>query len=162
MLRCATPLRLAPLRRIRYLWNPAVRPENPAGGQTAPSRPTAGNGESYDRFPMGKGQPPGTNAGLGVSGAGSSAAGWAEGVSGEGRRRGAAGFFLAAFFRADFTVGFFFAVFRAADPRAGLPRRAAFRAGWRVSFFLLAADFRVTFFFLAAVRVRAAFFLVAI
>ena len=107
------------------------------------------------RFPTGNGQAPGTNAGLGVSGAGSSAAGWADGVSGAARRRGAAGFFLAAFFRADFTVGFFLPVFRADALRADLAGDRVFRAGLPATLFFLAGDL------LAAFRLRADFFLVA-
>ncbi len=68
---------------------------------------------SYDRFPMGKGQAPGIETGLGVCGTGSFEACWAFRASGAGRRRGTAGFFLAAFFLADFLVGFFLGAFRA-------------------------------------------------
>jgi hypothetical protein len=63
--------------------------------------------------------------GLGVCGAGGSAAGWVVRASGAERRRRAAGFFLAAFFLADFLVGFFLAV---------APRAACFRAGARAVF----------------------------
>src|SRR5688572_1202773 len=63
----------------------------------------------YDRFPMGKGHAPGIATGLGVSGAGGSAAGWAARVFGTEDRCWTAGFFLAAFFLADFSVGFFLA-----------------------------------------------------
>src|SRR5688572_15886052 len=68
---------------------------------------------------MGNGQAPGIETGLGVSGAGSGAAGWAAEVAGAGDLRGAVGFFLAAFFLADFRVGFFLAVACFA-PRAAL------------------------------------------
>jgi hypothetical protein len=66
---------------------------------------------------------------------------------------------LAAFFRADFTVGFFLAAFRAAGRRADLVRAAVFRAGFLVSFFFFAGDFLAA---LAAFFARADFFLVAI
>jgi hypothetical protein len=147
-------LRLAAEGRIRYRPNPAVRPENLTGSQTVHSRPTAGETRQV-RFPTGNGQAPGIKAGLGVSGAGSSAAGWAVGVSGAARRRGAAGFFLAAFFRADFTVGFFLAVFRAGARRADLAVDRVFRAGFPATLFFLAGDFLAAFF------PRADFFLVA-
>jgi hypothetical protein len=68
------------------------------------------HGEDQDRFPMGNGHAPGIETGLGVSGAGGLAAGWADRASGTERRRRIAGFFLAAFFLADFLVGFFLAV----------------------------------------------------
>src|SRR5688572_7067360 len=92
---------------------------------------------------MGNGHAPGMATGLGVSGAGSSAAGWADEASGAGRRRGAAGFFLAAFFLADFLVGFFLAAtvmarcFRAGllAARFVLLRRGAGRADLRTVFF---------------------------
>ena len=51
--------------------------------------------------------------GRGVSGAKGSAAGWAVRARGAERRIGTAGFFLAAFFLADFAVGFFLPAFRA-------------------------------------------------
>jgi hypothetical protein len=86
--------------------------------------------------------------GLGVSGARSSTAGWADQASGAERRRGAAGFFLAAFFLADFLVGFFLAAAsRAPCLRAGAlaPRFFALR---RTAF----ADFCTVFFTVRAPR----------
>ena|SRR5688572_3095306 len=108
---------------------------------------------------MGNGQAPGIETGLGVSGAGSGAAGWAAEVAGAGDLRGAVGFFLAAFFLADFRVGFFLAVACFA-PRFALPRAAA---DLRERGLALA---RTGFFFfaraLAAAALRAFFFAVAI
>ena len=120
--------------------NPGRQPDGPQGHQAIGAEP------GQDRFATGNGQAPGTEAGLGVSGAGGSAAGWADRASGSERRRGAAGFFLAAFFRADFLVGFFLAAFPAVDLRGGLRpalrhRRLSRRlllAGCRSSCFLLA------------------------
>jgi len=124
--------------------NPGRQPDGPQGHQAIGAEP------GQDRFATGNGQAPGTKAGLGVSGAGGSAAGWADRASGSERRRGAAGFFLAAFFRADFLVGFFLAAFPAVDLRGGL--RPALRTGdFLAAFFLLAAD-------LPAFFLRAAFF----
>jgi hypothetical protein len=130
MLRRTIRFRLAGPGRIGYLWTPAVRPVK---------------FQRQVRFPMGKGQAPGTATGLGVAGAGGFAAGWAEEAAGAGRRRGTAGFFLAAFFLADFLVGFFLPVLFAAARRlagarfffAALPAdlRAAFLAGLRALFF---------------------------
>src|SRR5688500_2220898 len=116
--------------------------------------------QRYDRFPMGNGQAPGMATGLGVSGAGGSAAGWAVRASGAGFTLGAAGFFLAAFFLADFSVGFFLAVFFAAPDALAVLRFAlpaafltfpALRAGAfrdRLPADLLLAR-RVTLFFFA-------------
>jgi hypothetical protein len=103
---------------------------------------------------MGNGQAPGIAIGLGVSGAGGAAADCAVSVSRPECRR-AAGFFLAAFFLADFSVGFFLPprpevpararlvltaplrfLARDADREADL-RPAALPAFGRVSFFLL-------------------------
>ena len=78
---------------------------------------------------MGNGHAPGIETGLGVSGAGGLAAGWADRASGTERRRRIAGFFLAAFFLADFLVGFFLAV-AVFVARAPALRAAALRAGF--------------------------------
>jgi len=85
--------------------------------------------------------------GRGVSGAATEDCNW---VIGRGVRRfsGAADFFLAAFFLADFSVGFFL---------AGAGRVAGRFAVTR----FVAAFFRATVFFLAAVFFRAAAFFVA-
>ena len=108
---------------------------------------------------MGNGQAPGIETGLGVSGAGSGAAGWVAVPAGAGDLRGAVGFFLAAFFLADFRVGFFLAV-ACFVPRWALPRAAAdLRERWlalaRTGFFFFARA-------LAAAALRAFFFAVAI
>lgn len=130
--------------------------------------------QCYDRFPMGKGQAPGIETGLGVCGTGSSAAGWASRSSGAVRRRGTAGFFLAAFFLADFLVGFFLGAFRATAVFLPPERRLAADAPF-LPFFAAAfeADFlgdwaaaaRVTRFFFAPAfglaLLRPAFFGVA-
>jgi hypothetical protein len=96
--------------------------------------------------------------GLGVSGAGSEEAGWATLTVRCVDLRGAAGFFLAAFFLADFRVGFFLAVACVAPRFAllcadGLRSRAAalVRAGF--FFFTRAPE---------AVALRAFFFALAI
>jgi hypothetical protein len=107
---------------------------------------------------MGNGQAPGIETGLGVSGAGSGAAGWVAVPADAGDLRGAVGFFLAAFFLADFRVGFFLAVACFA-PRFALPRAGDLRVGWpglaRTGFFFFARA-------LAAAALRAFFFAVAI
>lgn len=100
---------------------------------------------------MGKGQAPGIATGLGVCGAERSEAGWAKGAEGAGRRLRTAGFFLAAFFLADFLVGFFLAAlpeagfrvcFAAAPPAALVARRALrFTALLLDRFFALGAVF---------------------
>src|SRR4051794_20940582 len=84
--------RLAAVRRILYRWRPAV--------------PT-GKAPAQGLVPKGKGHAPGTATGVGVSGTGGAAADCAAKVSAIEEPRGAAGFFLAAFFLADFSVGFF-------------------------------------------------------
>ena len=107
---------------------------------------------------MGKGQAPGIATGLGVCGADDSEAGWAEGAEGAGRRLRTAGFFLAAFFLADFLVGFFLAALPDAALRGGffpavLPAAPPsgpdlfFAVPWRTGFFALPAVF---FFFVFA------------
>jgi len=78
---------------------------------------------------MGNGHAPGIETGLGVSGAGGLAAGWADRASGTERRRRIAGFFLAAFFLADFLVGFFLAV-AVLVARPPALRAAALRTGF--------------------------------
>src|SRR5688572_12539408 len=114
MLQSSRPVRLAVAGLFLYLWRPAVLrlSSTPAVRRREPT--DRRHGKDQDRFPMGNGHAPGIETGLGVSGAGGLAAGWAAEASGAGRRRGTAGFFLAAFFLADFLVGFFLAVaFRA-------------------------------------------------
>ena len=125
-----------------------------AGGQTAERPPDRKHGEGYDRFPMGNGQAPGIDTGLGASGAGGSAAGWAVRVPGAVRRLWAAGFFLAAFTLADFLVGFFLPAVRAGVFAADLRPANRFVA-LRTSFFFVlgffAARFRAAFLTLAMV-----------
>ena len=92
---------------------------------------------------MGKGQAPGIATGLGVCGAERSEAGWAEGAEGAGRRLRTAGFFLAAFFLADFLVGFFLPAlpearlraFFAAALRGAARFEPRFTGGLRAAFF---------------------------
>src|SRR5436853_2257798 len=119
---------LAVAGRILYRWRPAVRRQN---------------FRRYDRFPMGKGHAPGIATGLGVSGAGGWAAGWAARALGAEDRCGTAGFFLAAFFLADFSVGFFLA---APFVRDGFFRTALFT---RAAFFFFATLFPRAFLPLA-------------
>ena len=130
MLRRSRPVRLAVVGLFLYLWRPAVLRLNstPAVRRREPT--DCGHGEDQDRFPMGNGHAPGIETGLGVSGAGGLAAGWADRASGTERRRRIAGFFLAAFFLADFLVGFFLAVALVLAPRRPALRAAAFRAGF--------------------------------
>jgi hypothetical protein len=94
---------------------------------------------------MGKGHAPGIATGLGVSGARGSTAGWADRDPGAEDRCWTAGFFLAAFFLADFTVGFFLAALFAVDLR----RRGFFLAVARA--FFLTALFARAFFALAMI-----------
>jgi hypothetical protein len=144
LLHCSTRERLAAGRGILYRWRPAV----------PPARSTV-----HGLVPTGKGQAPGIATGLGVSGAGGAEPDPRVSASGAEYLPGAAGFFLAAFFLADFSVGFFLAarVLRPAPfaarfvppalliaffderPRVFMAdlRPPALPAGERVSFFFL-------------------------
>lgn len=152
---------------ILYRWRPAVLPDSTLA-LAAMSRRLQAWRLSYDRFPMGNGQAPGMATGRGVAGARGSAAGWADRDTGAGSALRTAGFFLAAFFLADFTVGFFLAdclldgsldVFGTAPfaPRLSPPPRADFPAELPratdardcVGFFFFTLDLR-----LAAPRTR--------
>jgi len=116
------------------------------------------------RLDIGKGQAPGMAIGRGVSGAATEDCNW---VIGRGVRRflGAADFFLAAFFLADFSVGFFLACAGAFAGRFPVIRFAG--AFFRATVFFPAADFfpPVAVFFVAVflrtVAVLRARFLVA-
>ena len=120
----------------------------PARWSDGESRPTTSTGANHDRSPMGKGHAPGITTGLGVSGARGSAAGSAAGASGA-RVREAAGFFLAAFFLADFSVGFFLAALRVAAFARGAAVRAVLRLCLRPD---LRVTCRVSFFLLLSAR----------
>lgn len=141
--------RLALGRQILYRWRPAVRrckPLKPAAGKQPV--PTAGEAPQV-RFRTGKGQAPGTDAGRFGFGAEDSAAGWAARVRSPERVLGIAGFFLAAFFLADFPVGFFLVTLAGAFLAAF--RIVDFAAVLRVDFFLeirfLLVLLRALFFF---------------
>ena len=173
LLRCSTPPRLADDDRIRYLWRPAVPPRrDPSLRADGVRCRTAETVSGQVPFPMGNGQAPGIATGRGVSGVGGAAAVLAAEVLRAGFRLGAAGFFLAAFFLADFSVGFFLPVLPRAPVRARvflaalvrfleaeLPRFADLRAPALPAFgragFFLFADFPAAF----PVRFRAAAFL---